>query len=131
MSTDHVRITPAVQQILTVLVTDPHNEIYGYRIMDALGFSPGKTHRLLARLVNANWLIRNDPGVDRVAGQPRVTYSVARGAQNTIAEALAEARERESHGSRFRARGLVCHPRSNSVEGIEVQVFSAAALVAS
>lgn len=69
MSTDHVRITPAVQQILTVLVTDPHNEIYGYRIMDALGFrlerhiaySPGWSTRIgLSETIPAWTGLRNN-----------------------------------------------------------------------
>ncbi|WP_141751399.1 helix-turn-helix transcriptional regulator [Rhodococcus sp. 1139] len=105
MAADSIRITPAVQAVLALLLRHPEKEIYGYRVMDALGYSSGKTYRILARLTGANWLVRHDPGLDSVSGKPRVTYSIAPAARSTIKAALADARERERRGSRFRAHG--------------------------
>ncbi|MDV8008954.1 hypothetical protein [Rhodococcus sp. IEGM 1318] len=103
MPNDEIRLTRGVQEILALILKNPDNEVYGYRIMDALGYSSGKTYRILARLVSANWLIRNEDGTDTPSGRQRVTYSIAPAANETIRAALSEAAERERSGSRFRA----------------------------
>lgn len=112
MGSNEIRLTPGVREILALLLTHPHDEVYGYRIMDTLGYSSGKTYRILARLVSANWLIRNESGVDGTSGRKRVTYSLSPAAGDTIRAAMSDADERERRGSRFRAHA----PRLTSTD---------------
>lgn len=105
-----IRMTQAVREVLTLLLESPSDKVYGYLIMDRLGFSSAKTYRILARLTDANWLVRDESGAISNAGKPRVTYSIAPAAMTTIVEAMADASERERRGSQFRAHGPYLAP---------------------
>ena len=51
-----VRITVPVAKVLAALLTDPHGEHYGLRLMQQTGVASGTLYPILARLQRAGWL---------------------------------------------------------------------------
>jgi DNA-binding PadR family transcriptional regulator len=68
MSTQPIRITIAVAEVLRAFLDDPAQPRYGYDLMQATGQGSGKLYPILARLQAAGWLEKCrediDPGVE-------------------------------------------------------------------
>ncbi len=94
-----VRITPAVHRVLTLILDDLTEPLYGYRIMDETGFPSGKVYQILDRLTAAGWLIRHDAGSD---APRRITYTLPSESVPAVRRALSEAGERATQGRRQR-----------------------------
>ena len=64
-------MTLAVARVLREFLADPSQARYGYELMGATGFPSGKLYPVLARLVDAGWLVREREDVDASrAGRP-------------------------------------------------------------
>jgi PadR family transcriptional regulator, regulatory protein PadR len=67
----NVRVTLAVARVLREFLCDPCKPRYGYELMGLTRFPSGKLYPVLARLVDAGWLIREREDVDAsAAGRP-------------------------------------------------------------
>lgn len=53
-----LRVTVAVARVLREFLADPADSRYGYDLMRATSFPSGKLYPILARLVRAGWLVR-------------------------------------------------------------------------
>jgi DNA-binding PadR family transcriptional regulator len=87
-----IRITMAVARVLREFLADVHRQRYGYDLMQVTGYPSGKLYPILARLVDAGWLVREQEDIDRVrAGRPaRYLYRLSEeGAQATQHELAA------------------------------------------
>lgn len=66
-----LRMTLAVARVLREFLSDPAQARYGYELMSCTQFPSGKLYPVLARLVDAGWLVREREEVDAVqAGRP-------------------------------------------------------------
>jgi len=66
-----IRITIAVARVLREFLANVHRPRYGYDLMQVTGYPSGKLYPILARLVEAGWLIREQEDIDRSrAGRP-------------------------------------------------------------
>ena len=66
-----VRMTLAVARVLREFLSDTSQPRYGYELMKLTGFPSGKLYPVLARLVEAGWLIREREEIDPShAGRP-------------------------------------------------------------
>src|SRR5690242_14508450 len=67
MSAEHaseVRVTVGVAQLLAVFLLDVSQPRYGYELIQASGFSSGKTYHILGSLTHAGWLTRVREDID-------------------------------------------------------------------
>jgi DNA-binding PadR family transcriptional regulator len=81
-----IRITIAVARVLREFLANVHRPRYGYDLMQVTGYPSGKLYPILARLVEAGWLIREQEDIDCArAGRPaRYLYRLnEEGAQAT------------------------------------------------
>src|SRR6266516_1638831 len=68
---DEVRVTIAVAKVLRTFLDDISEPRYGYELMQLTGFPSGKLYPILARLLRAGWLIREQEEIDpAAAGRP-------------------------------------------------------------
>lgn len=66
-----MRMTLTVARVLREFLSDPSQPRYGYELMGLTKFPSGKLYPVLARLVDAGWLIRDREDVDAsAAGRP-------------------------------------------------------------
>jgi PadR family transcriptional regulator PadR len=66
-----VRMTMAVARVLREFLSDPAQARYGYELMSHTRFPSGKLYPVLARLVDAGWLVREREEIDASqAGRP-------------------------------------------------------------
>jgi PadR family transcriptional regulator len=66
-----VRMTLAVARVLREFLSDPAQPRYGYELMNCTQFPSGKLYPVLARLVEAGWLVREREEIDAAqAGRP-------------------------------------------------------------
>ena len=67
----NVRMTLTVARVLREFLSDPSQPRYGYELMSLTKFPSGKLYPVLARLVDAGWLIREREDIDASrAGRP-------------------------------------------------------------
>jgi DNA-binding PadR family transcriptional regulator len=64
MNMQEVRMTIPVARVLREFLTDPSQARHGYDLMQATGYPSGKLYPLLAKLVNAEWLVREEEQID-------------------------------------------------------------------
>jgi PadR family transcriptional regulator, regulatory protein PadR len=57
-------MTLTVARLLREFLTDPSQPRHGYDLMQATGFPSGKVYPELAKLVNAEWLLREEEKID-------------------------------------------------------------------
>jgi DNA-binding PadR family transcriptional regulator len=66
-----VRVTVAVARVLREFLDDLSQPQYGYELMRRTGYPSGKLYPILARLVHAGWLVREQEDVNPAqAGRP-------------------------------------------------------------
>ena len=57
-------MTVTIARLLGEFLTDPSQPRYGYDLMQATGYPSGKLYPVLAKLVNAGWLDREQEQID-------------------------------------------------------------------
>lgn len=57
-------MTIPVARVLREFLTEPSQDRHGYDLMQATGYPSGKLYPLLAKLVNAGWLVREEEQID-------------------------------------------------------------------
>jgi PadR family transcriptional regulator len=59
-----VRMTITIARVLREFLADPTETRHGYDLMRATGYPSGKLYPVLAKLVNAGWLVREEEQID-------------------------------------------------------------------
>jgi DNA-binding PadR family transcriptional regulator len=69
-----VRMTLAVARVLREFLSDPVQPRYGYELMNCTQFPSGKLYPVLARLVDAGWLVREREDIDAAQARRPARY---------------------------------------------------------
>lgn len=72
-------MTLAVARVLREFLTEPSQDRYGYELMGLTNFPSGKLYPILARLVEAGWLVREREDIDasQAGRPPRYIYRLS------------------------------------------------------
>ncbi|MBB5868827.1 DNA-binding PadR family transcriptional regulator [Allocatelliglobosispora scoriae] len=71
MSGPKLRVTPDVARLLQEFLQEPTQPRYGYDLMASTGFPSGKIYPMFAKLVAAEWLVKERENIDPAAeGRP-------------------------------------------------------------
>ena len=98
-------MTLAVARVLREFLSDPAQARYGYELMEHTRFPSGKLYPVLARLVDAGWLIREREDIDASQARRPARYLYR------LTEQGAAAAERELSGLSEQL-APPAHPRS-------------------
>ncbi|MET9265295.1 PadR family transcriptional regulator [Amycolatopsis sp. NPDC004079] len=106
-----MRVTHALVQIATALMSAPKERHWGYRLSATCGVLSGALYPRLAQMVEAGWLESGREPAEKAAGRPpRIYYTLTETGKTELGALLARA----ATDPRFESINLRRNPRNGN-----------------